>query len=216
MGQTATEQNYLKAICKLSELDVIVSTSDLANELKTTPASVTDMIKKLSEKGWIQHQPYKGVKLSSEGRKIAMGIIRKHRLWEVFLVEKLKFSWDEIHEIAEQLEHIESDELIRKLDVFLDRPKFDPHGDPIPDEKGKILQRPTRLLSSLAALEKGELAGVLNHTPDFLQYLNKQGLTLGSRIQVLEILPFDQSIRLKVDKKQIQVSPAVSHFLLVI
>ena len=138
MSYTASEENYIKAIFHLQQADGMATTSLLAEKLLTKPASVTDMLKKLKAKKLLLYEKYKGFTLSSEGKKVALGIIRKHRLWEFFLVEKLQLKWNEVHEIAEQLEHVNSNILIEKLDEFLGRPKFDPHGDPIPDSKGKM------------------------------------------------------------------------------
>lgn len=213
---SSTEENYLKAIYKLSAEDKAVSTNDVSQLLGTTPASVTDMIKKLSEKKLVHHQPYKGVKLSASGKRYALDIIRKHRLWEVFLVEKLKFNWDKIHDIAEQLEHIEAPELIRKLDAYLGFPRFDPHGDPIPDESGAFTPRNTIVLKDCKAGDQLAVAGVLLHTPEFLQYLDRQQLTPGTRVKIREILPFDHSVVLQADKQILTVSAMVSEHLLMI
>jgi len=147
---TIAEENYLKAIYKLSNRDVsAVSTNRIAHEMSTSAASVTDMVKRLAEKNMVGYEKYKGVKLTENGLEKAKSMIRNHRLWEVFLVEKLNFGWDEIHDLAEELEHIGSVELIARLDNFLGNPKFDPHGDPIPDAKGKMLLRSQVLLSQI-------------------------------------------------------------------
>ena len=138
LNYSTSEENYIKAIFHLQRQDGTVTTNELANELKTKPASVTDMMKKLKVKKLLHYQPYQGFRLSSEGNKVALGIIRRHRLWEYFLAEKLKFSWDEVHEVAEDLEHVSNKKLIDKLDEFLGFPRVDPHGDPIPDANGKI------------------------------------------------------------------------------
>jgi DtxR family Mn-dependent transcriptional regulator len=211
---TASEENYLKSVFKLSEKDKSVSTNDLAQSLGTTPASVSDMVKKLSEKKLLAHQPYKGVKLTQAGKKIALDIVRKHRLWEVFLTQTLEMKWDSVHEIAEQLEHIQSQDLIRKLDAFLGYPRFDPHGDPIPDENGKIEERKTILLGEAKKGAVLLLAGVLTDNSDFLQYLDQQQVRIGSRLTVLEILPFDKSVSLSTGKKQITFSALVCQQLL--
>lgn len=210
---TPAEENYLKAVYRLSEKDQSVSTNDLAQELGTSPASVTDMVKRLSEKKLLHHQPYKGVRLTATGRRAALDIVRKHRLWEVFLAEKLQINWDSIHDIAEQLEHIQAPELIRKLDAFLGFPRFDPHGDPIPDESGAFQERKTILLSQARTGAVLRLAAVLLHSPDFLQYLDKQQIKIGTRLEVLDILPFDKSVILQTGKKQLTLSALVSEHL---
>ena len=138
---SVSEENYIKAIYHIQQSVDTVSTNALAEQLKTKPASVTDMLKKLKTKKLLHYEPYQGVRLTAEGRKLALGIVRKHRLWEFFLVEKLQFGWDEVHEVAEELEHISSKKLIDKLDAYLDFPRFDPHGGPIPDENGRWMYR---------------------------------------------------------------------------
>ena len=212
---TATEENYLKAVYKFSGEGETVATNTLANHLKTTPASVTDMIKKLSEKGLVEYQPYKGVSLSAEGEIIALRIIRKHRLWEVFLVKILDFSWDKVHDTAEQLEHIDSPELVDKLEEFLGNPKFDPHGDPIPSKTGKFLERITYTLSELQPGETGLLAGVLNHAPEFLQYLDKIGLGIGVKFTLTETISFANSVAISTEKKDIILSGEAADHLIV-
>lgn len=189
-----TEENYLKSIYKLMENGAkSVSTNSLSAESNTTPASVTDMLKRLAEKELIHYERYRGVRLSDEGNKIATNLIRKHRLWEVFLVEWLHFSWDEVHELAEQLEHIKSDELVERLDIFLNHPKFDPHGDPIPDAHGNFTERKQVLISELFENDGGVVVGVNEHAPPFLQYLDKLGINIGTRIDILETFEFDGS-----------------------
>lgn len=213
---TSTEEDYLKATLKLSPEGQTVSTNALSAELKTTPASVTDMIKRLGDKGLVDYTPYRGVSLTDAGRRIALRIVRKHRLWEVFLVQKLNFSWDQVHDTAEQLEHVRSEELIQKLDEFLGYPKFDPHGDPIPNDAGEIALRPTRALSLVPAGEDATLARVLLHTPEFLQYLDRLGLTIGAALTVLEHMPFDDSRLVRLAGKELLLSPTVTANLLVV
>jgi len=199
---TLTEENYLKCIYKLSvHTPEGVTTSAIADEMKTKSATVTDMLKKLSEKNLINYEKYYGVKLTEKGKKVALRIVRKHRLWEVFLVKTLNFKWDEVHIIAEQLEHIQSDELIERLDKFLDYPKTDPHGDPIPDQNGKIFPNHLIALSQLEQKASGEISGVTEHSPSFLQYLEKSGLNLGNYIHILEKHEFDKSIDIKINRK---------------
>jgi DtxR family Mn-dependent transcriptional regulator len=203
---SATEENYLKAIYKITDGAVPVSTSAIARDLLTTPASVTDMLKRLNEKGLVNYQAYKGALLTDDGNKIALKIIRKHRLWECFLVRVLSFSWDAVHDTAEQLEHIDSPELIDKLDEFLGFPKFDPHGDPIPSKEGNFEERETIPLAECQAGSEVIVAGVMEHQPEFLQYLDRIGLTIGKVAQVLEQISFDQSILMSINGREVVLS----------
>ena len=197
-----TEENYLKAIFKLSEKEgKTASTNGISNEMNTSAASVTDMLKRLAEKELIHYEKYKGVTLTTKGNKLATGLVRRHRLWEVFLLEKLQFSWDEVHEIAEQLEHIKSDELVERLDAFLGYPKFDPHGDPIPDAEGNFTFRKQIPLAELAAGEKGAIVGVQEHSATFLQYLDRLELVLGAEIELLEKFEYDESTKILLNGK---------------
>ena len=190
-----TEENYLKCIYKLSlDGDKGVSTNSISAAINTTAASVTDMLKKLAEKGLLDYIKYRGVKLTDEGLGQAVALIRKHRLWESFLADTLKMGWDEVHDIAEQLEHIKSARLIQRLDEFLGFPKFDPHGDPIPDQYGHYTERPQILLSQLIVGESGVIVGVKDHTKEFLQYLAGRKLILGSVITIVSINSNDRSI----------------------
>jgi DtxR family Mn-dependent transcriptional regulator len=201
---TLTEENYLKCIYKLSVKESEeISTSGIADEMNTKSATVTDMLKKLSDKELVKYERYYGVKLTEKGRKIALRIIRKHRLWEVFLVKALDFKWDEVHVIAEQLEHIQSDELTSRLDKFLGFPKTDPHGDPIPDQNGKFFPADLVALSDIGQKKTGEIAGVTEHAPSFLKYLEKNELNLGNKIQVTEKHEFDKSLDIKINKKKL-------------
>ncbi len=212
-----TEENYLKAIFKLSEQEKkAASTNAIAKEMQTSAASVTDMLKRLAEKKLLNYEKYKGVTLGKSGQKIATNLIRKHRLWEVFLVEKLHFNWDEVHDIAEQLEHIHSEHLIDRLDEYLAFPKFDPHGDPIPDAEGKFTFRKQIPLSQLPVGCTAIVVGVQEHSAHFLQYLDRLDLGLGSQLEVLEKFDFDDSLRLDVNATKEQViSIKVSQNLLV-
>ncbi|TXB61442.1 metal-dependent transcriptional regulator [Phaeodactylibacter luteus] len=194
-----TEENYLKAIFKISEKKgKAASTNAISSEMKTSAASVTDMVKRLSEKELIHYERYKGVTLTRHGLRIATHLIRKHRLWEVFLVDKLSFNWDEVHEIAEQLEHIKSPELVERLDEYLGTPKFDPHGDPIPDKEGNFAERKQVLLADMKAGETGIVVGVQDHTTAFLQYLDRMQLVLGTSLQVLECFDYDESLKIRI------------------
>ncbi len=198
-----TEENYLKAIYTLIELNRdAVTTNAIAEKMCTTAASVTDMLKKLSDKKLINYQKYQGVTLNAKGEKVALAIVRKHRLWEMFLVEKLDFKWDEVHDIAEQLEHINSDKLIEQIDKFLHHPKVDPHGDPIPDAKGKFQIQKSVELSKFKKNEVCIITGVANHSSKFLQYLDKSGITLGNEIRIKELIEFDRSLQININKRK--------------
>lgn len=206
MDISHTEENYLKAIFKISERNgKPASTNAISNEMNTTAASVTDMVKRLSDKTLIHYERYRGVTLTGQGEQIATHLIRKHRLWEVFLVDKLHFSWDEVHEIAEQLEHIKSKRLVERLDEYLGFPKFDPHGDPIPDADGNFTIRKQALLSELKTGEQGPVVGVHDHTTAFLQYLDRMELVLGTSVKVLEYFEYDESMRVLINNEREQL-----------
>ncbi len=206
-----SEENYLKAIFHLeTSYKSGVSTNALAEEMQTKASSVTDMVKRLSDKDLVNYKKYQGVKLSEAGKNAAIEVIRKHRLWEVFLVEKLGFNWDEVHEVAEQLEHIKSEKLTNELDKFLEYPKRDPHGDPIPDAQGNFSVANQALLSDLKKGETGICVGVKDSSAEFLQYLDKNGISLGKEIEVLEKEDFDQSMLLKMDKNELRISNLIS------
>jgi len=206
-----TEENYLKAIYKLTENGGgNVNTNAIADELQTKAASVTDMIKKLSDKKLLKYEKYKGVTLTEKGRKVAVETVRKHRLWECFLFDKLKFGWDEVHEIAEQLEHIQSEVLVDKLDAFLDYPTHDPHGDPIPTKAGVIKKSDFILLADAALHDWVVMTGVADHSTSFLQHLNKVGLALGTEMKVVDKVDYDGSMEIEFkNKKQVQLSKDV-------
>ncbi len=200
---TYTEENYLKAIFKYGNKSKEgVSTNVIADELNTKASSVTDMIKKLSDKKLVIYKKYHGVTLTEKGRKVATSVIRKHRLWEVFLVDKLDFKWDEVHDIAEQLEHIQSDSLVERLDAFLEHPEYDPHGDPIPDKNGNLQHHVDIRLSDLIKGESGVIVGVKEHSTSYLKYLESINLVLGSSIQINEIVEFDQSMSILINNKE--------------
>ncbi len=214
---TQTEENYLKAIYKIAEKEKkSVGTNAISAQMKTTAASVTDMIKRLSEKGLVNYQKYKGVNLTPVGNKHATNLIRKHRLWEVFLVDKLNFRWEQVHEIAEQMEHIDSDNLITRLDAFLGHPRFDPHGDPIPNAEGKFTLRVQNLLSDISPNRKVNVLGVKEHDSPFLEYLNSLKIALGTTLEILEIVPFDKSMKIRInDSQETIISNKVAQTLLV-
>ena len=213
---SSSEENYLKAIYHLSLTSLKgVSTNAIAKKLNTKPSSVTDMIKKLADKNVLVYKKYQGVQLTVEGKKTAANIIRKHRLWEVFLVEKLNFSWDEVHDVAEQLEHIKSAKLIDEIDALLGFPKYDPHGDPIPDKEGNLDQIEKSLVSTLKVNEKGICVGVHDSSATFLQFLDKQQIALGQEITILEKEDFDGSMTIKINQKEITISNKIANNLYV-
>lgn len=214
---TSAEENYLKAIYHLSDGGKKgVSTNDVSAEMKTKPASVSDMLRKLGEKEVIEYRKYYGLHITEEGKKLALQTIRKHRLWEVFLVEKLKFSWDEVHEVANDLSHVNSKVLIQRLDEYLGFPKFDPHGDPIPDEYGDVRSRPRLPLNELDLGSTGQIVAVKDSSPAFLRYLDKVGAYIGARIKVMDKTEFDGSVEILVDnKKSIFMSKDVAGNILV-
>ncbi|MBI3509189.1 MAG: metal-dependent transcriptional regulator [Bacteroidetes bacterium] len=211
-----SEENYLKAIWKLvAKNGEPVSTNDIAAIVSTKAASVTDMLKKLSEKKLIRYKPYRGVSLTGKGFSVAIEVVRKHRLWEVFLVEQLGYKWDEVHDIAEQLEHIHSSSLTEKLDAYLGFPKTDPHGDLIPDSEGKFPDNRSVLLSELRAGDKGVVTGVTEDNPVFLRHLDKTGTRIGSAFEIKNIVEYDRSIVVRINRKKIHMSPQITKNILV-
>jgi DtxR family Mn-dependent transcriptional regulator len=203
---SSAEENYLKAIYKLHEKSGnMVTTSELAETLKVSAASVTDFVKKIAAKKLVSYEKSRGVTLTDKGRAIAVNIIRKHRLWEVWLVNKLNFKWDEVHVIAEQLEHIVSDELIDHLDKHLGYPNTDPHGDLIPDSKGRFAKSNSKPLLECVQGDKVKFIGVADHSNNFLQYLTKNNLSLGDEIQVESVEEFDNTFSVKVNRKENKV-----------
>lgn len=211
-----TEENYLKAIYVLNQSsDSSASTNAIAERLETKASSVSDMLKRLKQKNLIHYKKYQAVSLTEEGKKIAISIIRKHRLWEFFLVENLKFGWDEVHELAEQLEHIQSTELTDRLNEYLGCPELDPHGDPIPDKDGNFPTRTDYMLSDCKASTNVVVVGVKDHSTEFLNYLNQLNVELGTKIQVLNIHAFDCSMDIQIDNTKIQISNKVAENLYV-
>ncbi|WP_234736578.1 metal-dependent transcriptional regulator [Tellurirhabdus bombi] len=212
-----TEENYLKTIYYLStRQEGEVTTNSLAEMTSTKAASVSDMLRKLSEKSLIHYKKYQGVRLTEEGKRLALKVIRRHRLWEVFLVEKLGFGWDEVHEMAEDLEHIRSEELVERLDAYLDYPQFDPHGDPIPSPAGQMPEVEYRKLSEIPVGQEVQVMGVLEHSTEFLQHLDKTGLNLGCKLNVQDANSFDKSISVQINgEKLLFVSNEVARNLLV-
>lgn len=213
---TLAEENYLKAIFHLeNESNSEVSTNAIAESMDTKPSSVTDMVQKLADKKMLTYKKYKGTTLTPQGKKTAANVIRKHRLWEVFLVEKLNFHWDEVHEIAEQLEHVHSEQLIERLDNYLGNPDFDPHGDPIPDKNGHLKKTEKKLLSELKKKQRGTCVGVKESSGEFLQYLDKKKIGIGTKITVLGKEFFDGSMVIQVGKDQFFISKKIAENLFV-
>ncbi|WP_316767841.1 metal-dependent transcriptional regulator [Pedobacter frigiditerrae] len=213
--QSYTEENYLKIIYHLSVISNPVQTNAIAEKIQTKAASVTDMLKKLSDKELVDYVKYQGVTLTEKGKLAAINIVRKHRLWEVFLVEKLNFKWDEVHDVAEELEHIKSTLLVERLDEFLEFPKVDPHGDPIPDQHGNFAAIAFVKLNKLKVNDKGTITGVSEHSSPFLKHLEKLGLTLGKKIEVSEIIDFDGSVELLIDGNKLNISREVAKHILI-
>jgi DtxR family Mn-dependent transcriptional regulator len=208
---TFSEENYLKTIYHLTTIsESEVSTNAISEMMETKASSVTDMLRKLSEKSLVNYKKYQGVSLTEKGKLTAKMIVRKHRLWEVFLVDKLDFSWDEVHDIAEQLEHIKSEQLINKLDDFLGNPTEDPHGDPIPDANGQIINTEKHLLSELFENQSGICVGVKDTSSEFLKYLDKQEISLGSKIEILGKESFDLSLKIKLNGSELTISNKIA------
>ena len=212
---TKSEEDYLKCLYHLQEEKSAVSTNEIAKYLSMKASSVSDMLKKLADKNLVNYLRYKGSTLTKKGELIALNIIRKHRLWETFLVEKLGISWSKVHFIAEQLEHINSEELIEKLDHFLGRPDIDPHCDPIPKKNGAIATLNQKLLSELNIQEKGVITGVKKGTPSLLNYLDKQNIKLGNSIHLISKIEFDHSLEVKINNKRITLSEKICNNLLI-
>ena len=205
--QAETIENYLKTIYHLSNGNTsIVSNKQLSDKLRVIPATVTEAVKKLHDLKLVVYEKSYGARLTTTGSKMALGIVRRHRIWETYLAKELGFGWDEVHEIAEELEHIQNDKLIKKLSEKLGNPGFDPHGDPIPDEKGKIQKSNSIKLSETQLKKQYRITGVTDHSPAFLKYLEKHKLIIGATIQVKTIENFDNSLVVLCNKKEISVS----------
>ena len=201
LNYSTSEENYLKAIYHLQRQEETVTTNELAHELKTKPASVTDMMKKLKAKKLLHYEPYQGFRLSPEGNRVALGIIRRHRLWEFFLAEKLKFTWDEVHEVAEQLEHVSNKKLIDKLDEYLGFPRVDPHGDPIPDANGKIELTRKVKLTELPLNHAAQVCSVSDHSSEILELLEHKKIAIGTKLEIKKRFDFDESLEIKIGKQ---------------
>ena len=210
------EENYLKTIFSLAyDSEKAINTNRIAEKLLTKASSVTNMLKKLAVKELVIYKKYKGASLSKKGTKVAAKIVRKHRLWETFLVKKLNFNWDEVHDIAEQLEHVKSDKLILKLDAFLDFPKSDPHGDPIPDKNGIMRQEHSILLSAAKVGQEMKIVAIKDSSKSFLQYLDSLKININTTINVLEKMEYDNSILLEVNNIKTTLSAKVCDNLFV-
>ncbi len=201
LNYSISEENYLKAIYHLQKTDGTVSTNELAKELNTKPASITDMMKKLKAKKLLNYQPYRGFRLNAYGTKVALTIIRRHRLWEFFLAQKLKFSWDEVHEVAEELEHVSNKKLIDRLDEFLGFPRVDPHGDPIPDVNGKIEVSKKINITELPLHTAGTVASISDQSSEILELLEHRNITIGTKIEVNKKFEFDNSMEIKIGRQ---------------
>jgi len=216
MKFSASKENYIKAVFHLQQEHENVSTNALADALQTKPASVTDMLKKLKTQKLLQYEKYHGVKLTAEGKKIAMQIIRKHRLWEFFLVEKLQFGWEEVHEIAEELEHISSKKLIDRLDAFLDFPESDPHGDPIPDINGKMPVLQQSAVCDMPTGSMGTVNGISDQSAEMLDLLKHKNIQLGTRLEIKKKFEVDGSVEIKIRQQSpVNISRHVAENLLV-
>jgi len=203
LNYTTSEENYIKAIYHLQKVDGMVTTNELAAELQTKPASITDMMKKLKVKKLLNYQPYQGFRLTADGTKVALGIIRRHRLWEFFLAEKLKFTWDEVHEVAEDLEHVSNKKLIDKLDEYLGFPRVDPHGDPIPDANGKIEISKKICITELAVNTISTVASVSDHSSEILELLEHKKIAIGTKVEVKKKFEFDNSLEIKINRQPV-------------
>lgn len=213
-----TEENYLKSLLKISfeSGKKEVGTNELAVALNVKPATANDMLKKLKEKGLVDYEKYGKITLTKQGKKNAVDVLRKHRLWETFLYEKLEFSWDEVHEVAEQLEHIQSPKLVDKLDKFLDYPEFDPHGDPIPNQKGELKVQFKKTLSGVAVGDSCKMVAVKDNSSSFLQYVVKVGLGINNEITVLSKQEYDEITVIEVNGVRSSVSQKFAENIFVV
>lgn len=210
-----TEENYLKAIFHLMNAENTVTINELSKFLNVKMPSVNNMMKKFAEKGWVIYESYKPLKITDSGKKQAALVVRKHRLTEMFLVEKMNFGWENVHEIAEQLEHIHSETFFDKMDELLNYPKYDPHGEPIPDKEGNIIAQDLKKLSSCEVGEQSIFTAVTITDDDFLSFLNEKKLVLGKEIKVLNIEKFDKTMLIKVQSEEIVLSKMVCDKILV-
>lgn len=210
-----TEENYLKAIFHLVDENHSVTINELSKFLNVKMPSVNNMMKKFADKKWVIYESYKPLKITASGKKQAALVVRKHRLTEMFLVEKMNFGWENVHEIAEQVEHIQSEMFFDKMDEILNHPKFDPHGEPIPDKDGHIISQHLKKLSQCKVGDKVLFTAVTISDDDFLSFLNSKNLELGKKIEILEIEKYDESMTIKVNGVEKTVSKIVSEKILV-
>lgn len=215
MNYTTSEENYLKAIFHLQSAEGKVTTTAVAGQLHTRPASVTDMMKKLNAKKLLNYKPYYGFSLSAEGKRIALLVVRRHRLWEYFLSEKLKFGWNEVHTLAEELEHVSSRELTDRLDAYLGYPAFDPHGDPIPDSKGRIKTITSVSLLQLALNQPAVVCRVTNQTAELLELLQHKQIGIGTRVEVKKHFDFDHSLEVRIKQQTVNISEQLARNIFV-
>ena len=213
--KSLNEENYLKAIFHLIDKDDTFTVNELSKMLNIKMPSVNSMMKKFSQKNWVIYESYKPIKITALGKKEAAHVVRKHRLTEMFLVEKMGFGWEVVHEIAEQLEHIHSELFFDKMDELLNYPKVDPHGEPIPDKQGNIIQQNLTKLSECKAGNSAILSAVIDSSDEFLTYLNHRNLSLNSELKILEVEKFDQSMKIEFDGKTETLSKMVCDKILV-
>ncbi|MEP7217752.1 MAG: metal-dependent transcriptional regulator [Bacteroidota bacterium] len=209
-------EDYLRSLYRLEARDGEASNAALAKELNITSSAVTEMARRLAEGGFLSYQKYHGLKLTKEGRDVAVRITRRHRLWEVFLIRDLGFSWDEVHDLADQFEHIGTDDLIDRLEAFLGHPTHDPHGDPIPDRDGRILDRPLIPLSQLEAGETGTVERVSDEFPELLRYASSLGLAIKAEVKVIEKIAFDASVRMVANGRESMVSEKLANSVFIL
>ncbi|MCW3076549.1 MAG: iron-dependent repressor, partial [Bacteroidetes bacterium] len=211
-----TVENYLKTIYNLSSAsNSLVLNQSLSEKLNIRPGSVTEGLRKLHELKYVVYEKSYGTRLTASGAKLAINIVRRHRIWETYLAKELGFGWDEVHEIAEELEHIKNDKLINKLAAILGNPIYDPHGDPIPDEKGKIIKSNFIKLSEAKIKEAYKVMGVTDHSPSFLKYLEKHQLIIGASMNIKTIEEFDSSLVLVCKKKEVSISSKAADCIIV-
>lgn len=211
-----SKEDYLKNIFHIQEEGKKVNTGNLAGVLEISPASVSEMVTKLSKQGWIENTPYHGFKLTKEGEKISINLIRKHRLLEVFLQQHLNYDWDEVHAEAERLEHVCSDMFINKLDEYLGHPKFDPHGEPIPDKHGKVPATHYKLLNSAKEDSDYTIAKVTDTAKEILKYFSKIGIRLNSKIHLNEKIEFDGSVLVTISGEKHLLSKKMAELIFVV
>jgi DtxR family Mn-dependent transcriptional regulator len=211
-----TEENYLKNLFNVGSGEKEVGTNELAAYLGVKPASVNDMLKKLKEKKLVAYEKYGKISLTVEGRKKAVEVVRKHRLWETFLYSTFDFTWDEVHEVAEQLEHIQSAKLVNKLDEFLNYPAYDPHGDVIPNAKGEMPAVHKKTLLEEVVGHHCTMVAVRDNSAPFLQYVSKLGLGINNKLKVVARHPYDGQMEIEVNKKVVSISPRFAQNIVVV